>query len=208
MATFALVTTVEPEPRPARSTPGEPGPAADRQAFASLSYSTNRQVMRNPHVGRPGFLVSMSLHPRTAFGVGGMRACFSYRIAKDSSHDPDILSLRQDRRNLASVSGRVKWRRAWNPAFGAGSSRRAAAQVRQMVHAQTLGDFPQPGTAGGEERPSNRPADSFCNRACQFSALLPSRSRTPASSPEITALPSRNNRPVYSTRSTGKAKGT
>ncbi len=33
----------------------------------------------------------------------------------------------------------------------AASSRRAAAQVRQVVHAQTLGDFPQPGTAGGEE---------------------------------------------------------
>src|SRR5208337_4471571 len=31
------------------------------------------------------------------------------------------------------------------------SSRRAAAQVRQEVHAQTLGDFPHPGSAGGEE---------------------------------------------------------
>src|SRR5208337_1961412 len=68
-----------------------------------------------------------------------------------SSHDPDTLSLRQDRLKLASVSGRVKWTRAWNPAFGAASSRRAAAQVRQVVHAQTLGDFPQPGPAGGEE---------------------------------------------------------
>src|SRR5271157_1859491 len=80
-----------------------------------------------------------------------MRACFSYRIVKDGRHDRDIHSLRQDRRNLASVSGRVKWRRAWNPAFGAASSRRAAAQVRQVVHAQTLGNFPQPGSAGGEE---------------------------------------------------------
>ena len=35
--------------------------------------------------------------------------------------------------------------------MGAASSRREAAQVRQMVHAQTLGDFPQPGSAGGEE---------------------------------------------------------
>src|SRR5208282_944793 len=52
-----------------------------------------------------------------------------------------------------------------------------------------------------KKRPSNRHAASFCNRACQFSALLPSRSKIPASSPEITALPSRNNRPVYSTRS-------
>src|SRR5271157_1981151 len=64
--TFALVTTVGPQPRPARSTPGAPGRAADRQAFASLSYPANRQVLRNPHVGRPGFLVSMSIHPRTA----------------------------------------------------------------------------------------------------------------------------------------------
>src|SRR5208337_996589 len=61
VATFALVTTVGPQPCPARSTPGEPGRAADRQAFASLSYPVNRQVLRNPHVGRPGFLVSMSI---------------------------------------------------------------------------------------------------------------------------------------------------
>jgi len=70
VATFALGTTVGPQPRPAGSTPGEPGRAADRQAFASLSYPANRQVVRNPRVGRPGFLVSMSLHPRTAVGPG------------------------------------------------------------------------------------------------------------------------------------------
>jgi len=70
VATFALVTTVGTEPRPARSTPGEPGRAADRQAFASLSYPTNRQVLRNPHVGRPGIFVSMSIHPRTAVRPG------------------------------------------------------------------------------------------------------------------------------------------
>src|SRR5208337_377041 len=61
---------VRPESCPARSTPGEPGRAADRQAFASLSYPTNREVLRNPHVGRPGFLVSMSIHPRAAFRRG------------------------------------------------------------------------------------------------------------------------------------------
>jgi len=64
------MTTVGLEPRPARSTPGEPGRAADRQAFGSLSYPANRQVLRNPHVGRPGFLVSMSKHPRTAVRPG------------------------------------------------------------------------------------------------------------------------------------------
>src|SRR5271165_6458003 len=70
VATFALVMTVGPESRPARSTPGELGRAADRQAFASLSYLAHRQVLRNPHVGRPGFLVSMSIHPRTAARPG------------------------------------------------------------------------------------------------------------------------------------------
>jgi hypothetical protein len=39
-------------------------------AFVSLSYPTDRQVLRNPHIGRPGFLVSMSLHPRAAFRHG------------------------------------------------------------------------------------------------------------------------------------------
>ena len=70
VATFALVTTVGPQPRSARSTPGEPGRAADRQACASLPYLTDRQVVRNPHVRRPGFLVSMSTHPRTTVRCG------------------------------------------------------------------------------------------------------------------------------------------
>jgi len=69
-ATCALVTTVEPDPRRARSTPGEAGRAANRQAFASPSYQANRQVVRNPHVGRPSYFVSMSIHPRTAAGRG------------------------------------------------------------------------------------------------------------------------------------------
>jgi len=64
------LTKVRPESCPARSTSGEPGRAADCQAFASLSYLTDRQVLRNPHVGRPGFLVSMSIHPRTAVRPG------------------------------------------------------------------------------------------------------------------------------------------
>src|SRR5271157_5612065 len=70
VAAFALVTTVEPDARRARSTPGEPGRAANRQAFANLSHLTNRQVFRNPRIGRPGFLMSMSLHPRTAVRPG------------------------------------------------------------------------------------------------------------------------------------------
>src|SRR5208337_5530467 len=80
VATFALGTTVGPQPRPARSTPGEPGRAADRQVFASLSCPTDRPVVRHPLVVRPGFLVSTSRHPRTAVRRG--------------RHDPDIPSLR------------------------------------------------------------------------------------------------------------------
>src|SRR5208337_3739461 len=64
VAAFALVTTVGPQPPPARSTPGEPGRAAHRPALASLSYLTHRQVLRNPH------------------------------IAKEGRHDPNIHSLR------------------------------------------------------------------------------------------------------------------
>jgi hypothetical protein len=117
-------------------------------------------------------------------------------VVKDHPQESDILSLRRNRPTLASGSGRVKWRQAWNPVFGSASSRRAAAQVRQVVHTQTLGDFPQPGTAGGEET-AQQPA---CGQLPQ--PRLASRSKTPASSLEITALPSRNNRPVYSTSST------
>src|SRR5208282_6422916 len=36
----------------------------------SLSYPANRQVVRNPRLWRPGFLVSMSIHPRAALPPG------------------------------------------------------------------------------------------------------------------------------------------
>ena len=45
---------------------GDPAPAAARLAFASRSYRTARQLVPKRHAGRPGFLVSMSLHPPTA----------------------------------------------------------------------------------------------------------------------------------------------
>jgi hypothetical protein len=70
VATFAFLTTVGPEPRRTRSTSGEHGRAANRQAFASLSYTANRQVLRDPHIRRPGFLESMNIHPRTAVRRG------------------------------------------------------------------------------------------------------------------------------------------
>src|SRR5271157_4170642 len=60
----------------ASSTPATPllSPAKIRElnhaAFVSLSYPTDRQVLRSPHIGRPGFLVSMNLHPRAAVGLG------------------------------------------------------------------------------------------------------------------------------------------
>src|SRR5271157_2198170 len=60
----------------ASSTPATPllSPAKIRElnhaAFASLSYPANRQVLRNPHVGRPGFLVSKNTRPRTAVRRG------------------------------------------------------------------------------------------------------------------------------------------
>src|SRR5208337_1339269 len=60
----------------ANSTPATPllSPAKiwelNHAAFVSLSYPTDRQVLRNPHVRRPGFLVSMSINPRTAVRRG------------------------------------------------------------------------------------------------------------------------------------------
>src|SRR5271157_3329681 len=51
VATFALVTTVGPQPRPARSTPGEPGRAADRQAFAA--WFKRRSQLRGAWGRRP-----------------------------------------------------------------------------------------------------------------------------------------------------------
>jgi len=62
--TFALLTTIWPALLPARSTPGEPGRPANRQAFASSSYPSNPQALHNRHIGRPGFLVSKSTPAR------------------------------------------------------------------------------------------------------------------------------------------------
>ena len=66
-------------------------------ALASLSYPTDRQVLRNPHVGRPGFLVSMSIHPRTADRRGRHAGLLLTPNCQSRSarSDPDIHSLRQ-----------------------------------------------------------------------------------------------------------------
>ena len=95
VAMLALLTTFGPQPRPARSTSGEPGPAAARPAFASRSYRTDRQLVRKRHAGRPGFLVSMSLHPAPPFGRGGDAGLLRTPNCQDGSADPDIPSLRQ-----------------------------------------------------------------------------------------------------------------
>ncbi len=54
---------------------------------------------------------------------------------------------------------------------------RAPAQVRQVVHAQTRGDSRSRARLAAKKRPSDRPAASFRNCACEFSGVLPSRSK-------------------------------
>ena len=102
VAMLALLTTFGPQPRPARSTSGEPGPAAARPAFASRSYRTARQLVRKRHAGRPGFLVSMSLHPRTALRPGRHAGLLLTPNCQEGRLDPDIPSLRQSRARFRS----------------------------------------------------------------------------------------------------------
>src|SRR5208282_717986 len=125
VATFALVTMVGPN----RVLPDQPrvNLAALRTVKLLPAFFT-RLIDKSCAIRMSDGQVSSCQRAYTRappFGVGDTRACFSYRIAKDGRHDPDIDSLRQDRRNLASVFGRVKWRRAWNPAFGAVSAPRS-----------------------------------------------------------------------------------
>jgi hypothetical protein len=57
---LAHVSSLDDGPAPTASCqidPGESCRTAERQASASLSYPANRQVLPNPHVGRPGFLL-------------------------------------------------------------------------------------------------------------------------------------------------------
>ncbi len=101
----AFLTTTWPQPR------------ADRQygvnlaALPIVKLSPVVIAWLSPKTGttvRPIGLVSACKMdtPRAAHRVGGARAWFSHRIIKDHPHCPDILSLRQNRRTLASVSGR------------------------------------------------------------------------------------------------------
>ncbi len=70
-----------------------------------------------------------------------------------------------------------------------------------MVHARPLGDFPQPGTAGGEETARQPAGGQLPQPRLSVLGVAPQPLEDPASSPEIMALPVRNNRPVYSTKS-------
>src|SRR5271157_3794417 len=103
-----FLRTAWPEPHAVRSIRGEPGRSANRQAFPSPPYPASSQDLRDPHIRQAGFRVSKtthSAHRRSAWG--GARACVLHRIAKDSAHDSDILSLRHHCPTLAGVSG--KW---------------------------------------------------------------------------------------------------
>src|SRR5208337_964027 len=75
VATFALVTTLGPQPRPATSTPGEPGRAADRQACAA--WFKRRSQLRGAWGRRP-----KGDAPRSEAGALGLAGC----LQPDPSH--------------------------------------------------------------------------------------------------------------------------
>ena len=107
MATFALLTTVWPEPRPARSTSVN---LAARRTVKLLPAFLIWLIHKPCTIGISGGQVSSCQRTHTRaplFGVGDTRAVLSHRIAKDAPDDPDILSLRHDCPTLAGVSG--KW---------------------------------------------------------------------------------------------------
>src|SRR5271157_4345492 len=107
VATFALVTMVGPN----RVLPDQPrvNLAALRTVKLLPAFLT-RLIDKSCAIRMSDGQVSSCQRAYTRappFGVGDTRAFFSYRIAKDGRHDPDILSLRQDCPTLAGVSG--KW---------------------------------------------------------------------------------------------------
>ena len=78
-----------------------------------------------------------------------------------------------------------------------GSSSRTPAQVPHRPHAQASGLLLQPFAAGREEIGRTiGPCVAFPAGLRQLSAVIPSRSKIPASSAEIAAFPSRKSRPV------------
>jgi hypothetical protein len=71
-----------------------------------------RLIDKSCAIRMSGGQVSSCQRPYTRappFGVGDTRACFSYRIAKDGRHDPDIHSLRQSGRGQPLSGAREAW---------------------------------------------------------------------------------------------------
>ncbi len=90
----AFLTTAGPEPRAVQSIRGEPGSAANRQAFASPYYLAIPQELHDPHFRQIDFRMSKNTRAaRRPFASAAARACVSHQIAKNPPHEPDILSL-------------------------------------------------------------------------------------------------------------------
>ena len=90
MATLALVTPVGPEPCPARST--RVNLAALRTVQLLPAFLT-RLIDKSCAIRMSGGQVSSCQRAYTLappLGVGDTQGCFSHRIAKAFSHDPDI----------------------------------------------------------------------------------------------------------------------
>jgi hypothetical protein len=65
------------------------------------------------------------------------------------------------------------WNSERDPTIKAMSRHHAAAHVCQVANAETLATSLDRARLAAKKRPSNRPPASFSNRACRFSALLP-----------------------------------
>jgi hypothetical protein len=73
---------------------------------------------------------------------------------------------------------------------------RTPSQIGDASHVQSPAASRSFSRLAAKNRPNKRRVRSFSRRAHQISALLPSRSKIPASSAEIVAFPVRKSRPV------------
>src|SRR5271166_5682465 len=110
-----------------RSIRGEPGRAANRQAFPSSPYQAILHGLLDRQIERISFRVSTNTHRAPLRGLSDARAFTSYRIGKEHPHDPDILSLRHDCPTLAGFSekwslldGRSAMATGWFPSLSDG----------------------------------------------------------------------------------------
>ena len=102
----AFLTTAGPEPRAVQSIGGEPDRAANHQALASPYYLAIPQDLHDPHIKQIDLRVSKNTRAARRPFASAARRPESQQIFKEHPHCPDILSLRQNRPTLASVSGR------------------------------------------------------------------------------------------------------